>query len=136
MFDDNKKIGIGLCALGMFLGGVGVVFLFDRALLALGNLAFLGGISALLGITKTAKFFFKPEKLRGSAFFFGGFFIIIWGWAILGILLQAYGVWCLFSAFLPNLVSSIRLTPVGMIFDLPGFKRVAQWVYDQRRLPL
>lgn len=84
MFDDNKKIGVGLCALGIFVGGTGCVLFFDRALLALANvsepdeipvtpqtclaqLAFLTGIGFLLGLTKTIKFFFKPDKIAGKA---------------------------------------------------------------------
>eukprot|EP00386_Alphamonas_edax_P014356 GDKI01044134.1.p1 GENE.GDKI01044134.1~~GDKI01044134.1.p1 ORF type:complete len:139 (-),score=18.54 GDKI01044134.1:33-449(-) len=134
--DDNRKLGIGLLALGMLLSGLGIVLFFDRALLALGNMAFLAGICFMLGFSKTAKFFLKRDKLQGTAFFFGGFIIIVWGWGIIGLLLELYGVWKLFSAFLPNVLQAVRMTPLGFIFDLPVLSTVASWIYDQRRLPL
>lgn len=136
MFDDNKKIGIGLCSLGTLLTGLGAVLFLDRALLTLGNLSFLIGVGFILGISRMFTFFFKPEKLKGSCFFFGGFIVIVWKWALVGLLLEAYGLWCLFSAFLPNVVASMKISPVGWIFELPGLKQIAEWIYDQRRLPV
>ena len=38
MFDDNKKIGIGLCLLGMFCLFLGIMLIFDRFLLSIGHL--------------------------------------------------------------------------------------------------
>jgi len=84
MFDDNRKIGIGLTLLGLAMTGLGVLLFFDRALLALGNLSFLCGLCFLLGFAKTGKFFFRKEKLKGTSLFFGGFCLIIYGWCILG----------------------------------------------------
>ena len=80
MFDDNKKIGIGLCGLGLIMTLMGVMFLFDRALLCLGNMAFLAGLAFLLGPEKTGRFFVR--KKVPSAFFFGGFGISVFLWSI------------------------------------------------------
>eukprot|EP00923_Selenidium_pygospionis_P035067 GHVN01061124.1.p1 GENE.GHVN01061124.1~~GHVN01061124.1.p1 ORF type:complete len:133 (-),score=3.58 GHVN01061124.1:9-407(-) len=124
MFDDNRKIGIALCALGCLLTGLGAVLFLDRALLTLGNLCFLMGVGFILGPSRMVTFFFKRDKLKGSCFFFGGFFVILWKWAIVGLILELYGIWCLFSSFLPNVVASLKLSPVGWICDLPGFRQV------------
>lgn len=124
MFHDNRKIGIGLCAFGVLLGGLGVLLLFDRVLLALANLAFILGIGFIIGPMGTTRFFLRREKFKGSLFYFGGLTVIIWKWPIFGLLMQLYGVWCLFNALLPNVVASIKLSPIGFIFDLPGLKQV------------
>eukprot|EP00922_Rhytidocystis_sp_ex-Travisia-forbesii_P008241 GHVS01012144.1.p1 GENE.GHVS01012144.1~~GHVS01012144.1.p1 ORF type:complete len:137 (-),score=10.66 GHVS01012144.1:149-559(-) len=136
MLDDNKKIGVGLCAFGLLLGCVGVMLFFDRALLSLGNLAFLTGLGFLLGLNKLTKFFLKKDKLLGSFFYFCGFILIVYGHSLVGLLIEMYGVWRLFSAFLPNIIASAKLTPIGFIFNIPGIRQISQWIYDQRRLPL
>ena len=41
-FNDNRKIGIILITTGCILLTLGVVFLFDPALLAMGNILFIG----------------------------------------------------------------------------------------------
>uniref|UniRef100_A0A0G4I9K1 Vesicle transport protein n=1 Tax=Chromera velia CCMP2878 TaxID=1169474 RepID=A0A0G4I9K1_9ALVE len=135
-FDDNRKIGIGLTILGVAFTFLGILLFFDRAFLALGDLAFLTGLCFILGLQKTARFFFKKEKAVGSAFFFFGFVLVLYGWPLIGFLIQIYGVWKLFSAFLPNVVQAVKMSPIGWIFNLPGFKQVGDWIYDQRRLPL
>lgn len=59
MLDDNKKIGIGLCGIGVLCVTLGIFLLFDRTLLALGNVAFLFGLALLLGPFKAG---FKMVK--------------------------------------------------------------------------
>lgn len=136
LFDDNRRVGIGLCALGSLLAGLGILLFFDRVLLASANFAFLIGICFIVGPMGAGRFFLKREKRRGSFFFFGGLGVLLFGWAIPGILLQVYGIWHLFYALLPNIVASAKLTPVGFIFELPGIKQLANRIYDMRRLPL
>ena len=58
------------------------MFLFDRALLALGNVAFLAGLTCLLGVEKTSRFFIK--KRLPSVVYFGGIALIIYGWPFVG----------------------------------------------------
>ncbi|KAF8817790.1 Got1 family protein [Cardiosporidium cionae] len=135
MLDDNKKIGIGLCAIGLVLGGVGLLLFFDRALLSLGNIVFLIGLFFLMG-SRSIRFFFRKEKFIGSLFYLGGIGVIIFGWAMIGWLLEMYGLWKLFASFLPSVVTSLSLTPVGYLFNLPGIKQVTKLIQKQRRLPL
>eukprot|EP01071_Lankesteria_metandrocarpae_P008042 Lankesteria_metandrocarpae@DN4849_c0_g1_i3.p2 len=133
---ENEKLGVSICAVGLVLGGVGVLLFFDRALLSLANLAFVVGITFTIGPKRAINFFFKPTKLKASALYFGGAIVILWGWSMIGFFVELWGVWLLFRALLPNLVASVKLTPVGMIFNLPGIKQAGDWIYDQRRLPL
>jgi len=137
MFDDNKKIGIGLCAMGLIMMFLGVFLLFDKTLLALGNASFLGGLCLLLGITKTGKFFLRKEKWPASASFFGGFGLIIFGFSFFGFVLQLYGIWKLFAAFLPNVINALKFVPgVGPLLKLPPFSWLVGAVQDKNRLPI
>jgi singapore isolate B (sub-type 7) whole genome shotgun sequence assembly, scaffold_0 len=42
LFSDNRKIGVILVSLGVTLLVLGVILFFDSALLAMGNILFLG----------------------------------------------------------------------------------------------
>jgi len=61
--DPNKEIGIALLAIGCGLFLLGVLFLFDRALLLLGNIAFLTGLYFLVGMKTMFAFFTKEGFL-------------------------------------------------------------------------
>ena len=54
---DSRKIGTVLLFLGMLFLTLGVMFLFDRKLLAMGNILFLSGFSFLSGAKRTLFFF-------------------------------------------------------------------------------
>ncbi|KAH7650187.1 hypothetical protein RS030_4586 [Cryptosporidium xiaoi] len=136
MIDDNRKLGLGCCGLGMVLMILGVLFFFDKALLTIGNLTFVAGLTLLLGLSKVTRFFLKPDKLRGTLFYFGGLFVIIVKSTIIGFIIQMFGLFYLFNSFLPNIVSYIKLSPLSFILDIPGIKQLSEWIYDQRRLPL
>lgn len=97
-FDDNRKIGVGLTGFGALFLFLGILFFFDHALLALGNVLFLAGIVLLIGTGRTIKFFFgRPDKLRGTICFLGGIFIVLIGWPFIGMLIEAFGILNLFG---------------------------------------
>ncbi|XP_055943054.1 vesicle transport protein GOT1B-like isoform X2 [Argiope bruennichi] len=122
---DFQKIGIGLSGFGLFFLFLGVVFLFDKGLLALGNILFLSGLAFVIGLERTFRFFFQRHKLRGSAAFFGGIFIVLIGWPLVGIIIEIYGFIVLFSGFLPIVVNFVRRVPViGTILNLPLLNKI------------
>merc|ERR1719162_2553795 len=137
MFDDNKKIGIGCCGFGVLCLTMGIMFLFDRTLLALGNVAFLLGLSLLMG-KKVFKFFFRREKWKGTSAFFLGIAVIIIGWPFFGFLIELYGVWRLFAAFLPNLIWSLQNTVPGasLVLNMWPISLLVGAIKDNRRLPV
>ncbi|KAF5878910.1 putative vesicle transport protein [Botrytis fragariae] len=49
---------------GFFLIG-GVMMFFDRAMLAMGNILFLIGLTVIIGPQKTMAFFARRQKLKG-----------------------------------------------------------------------
>ena len=88
-----------------------MLLLFDRALLAMGNLLFVSGVALTIGPMATVKFFLRKRNRKGTAAFFGGFLLVLWGWAMVGMLLEGYGVIALFAGFLPTIL--IFLAPPG-----------------------
>eukprot|EP00435_Cladocopium_sp_Y103_P061721 s245_g23.t1 len=138
MLDDNKKIGIGLCGIGVLCVTLGIFLLFDRTLLALGNVAFLFGLALLLGPFKAFKFFFRKEKWKGTTGYFLGIAIIIVGWPFFGFLTEMYGIWKLFAAFLPNVLASLKMTVPGAatVLNMWPLSSLCNLINDQRRLPV
>ena len=67
----------------------------------------------------------SPPPAQGSAFFLGGLALVVWGWAIVGMAVEAYGFWLLFAGFFPTVLSFLRRIPVlGSAVDLPMLKSV------------
>lgn len=82
MFSDNTKIGSGLLFLGCVFLFLGCLFFFDPAMLALGDVLFLAGLTMTIGLSRTMRFFMRPDRLRGIIAFFGGY--VAWrGFALL-----------------------------------------------------
>lgn len=64
--------------------------------------------------------------LQGSAFFLAGVVLILIKWALVGICLEAYGFWALFSGFFPTILGFLRRLPIlGRLLDLPILKTVS-----------
>lgn len=124
MFSDNTKIGTGLLFLGCVFLFLGVIFLFDSALLALGDMMFLIGLVLTIGISRTVRFFSRPERMRGIVSFFGGIFLVFVRWPIFGMILQLYGLVYLFGQFFPIIGQQMKDTPViGQVFEIPAVER-------------
>lgn len=105
-----QKIG------GFFLIG-GVVLFFDRAMLAMGNILFLIGLTILIGHQKTFAFFARKQKLKGTAAFFTGLSLILVRWAFVGFLVELYGIFILFGDFIGTFLGFVRNVPVvGPLF--------------------
>ncbi|KAB0792299.1 hypothetical protein PPYR_14258 [Photinus pyralis] len=118
---DTQKIGVGLAGFGMFFLFLGVLMLFDKSLLALGNILFIAGLSCVIGLERTFRFFFQRHKVRASIAFFGGIIIVLVGWPLVGMLLESYGFVLLFSGFFPVAVNFLRRVPLlGTVLNMPG----------------
>ena len=57
VLDENQKIGIGLVALGLLFIVLGIVFMCDPSLIAIGNILFLAGLCFSIGFNKAFKLF-------------------------------------------------------------------------------
>eukprot|EP00063_Salmo_salar_P012896 XP_013987731.1 PREDICTED: vesicle transport protein GOT1A-like [Salmo salar] len=98
---ETQKIGVGLTGFGLFFLLFGVLLYFDSVLLAFGNVLFLAGLAFIIGLKRTAGFFFQRQKLRGSTFFLGGVALVLFRWPIIGMAVESYGFVLLFRSFFP-----------------------------------
>ncbi|XP_073303688.1 vesicle transport protein GOT1-like [Primulina huaijiensis] len=118
--NDRKKIGIGLTCFGVFFSFLGIIFFFDKGLLAIGNVLFISGVALTIGLKSSAQFFMKRSNFKGTVSFGAGFVLVIIGWAVLGMILEAYGFVVLFSGFWPTLAVFLQKIPIiGWIFQQP-----------------
>ncbi|ESO97367.1 hypothetical protein LOTGIDRAFT_159400 [Lottia gigantea] len=123
---DFQKIGVGLAGFGVAFLFLGVVFLFDKGLLAIGNILFISGLAFVIGLERTFRFFFQRHKLKATGFFFGGILIVLIGWPVVGMCLEVYGFFLLFSGFFPVAINFLRRVPIiGTILYLPGIRSLA-----------
>uniref|UniRef100_A0A5K3FZM9 HCO3_cotransp domain-containing protein n=1 Tax=Mesocestoides corti TaxID=53468 RepID=A0A5K3FZM9_MESCO len=66
------------------------------------------------------------HKLKGTSFFFGGIFVVLFGFPLIGTVIELYGSFCLFSGFMPVVVQFLYNVPViGWILHFPGINKVA-----------
>ncbi|KAF8473148.1 got1 family protein [Kalaharituber pfeilii] len=127
---DTQKVGAGFCSGGGFFFLFGLMLFFDRAMLAMGNILFLIGITLLLGAKKTFNFFARKEKLKGTACFIVGIAFILARLPMIGFFIECYGLLCLFSDFFGVIVGFIGSIPVvgpyleGPLSRITGGSRV------------
>lgn len=119
------EIGIGLTAFGLAFMILGILLLFDKGLLAMGDLLFLGGVTLLIGVKRSTRFFFQRKKAKGSALFFGGMLLVLVGWPVIGMGVEVFGFINLFGDFFPIAIAFMRRMPiVGNFMLLPGVRVV------------
>lgn len=119
------EIGIGLTAFGLAFMILGILLLFDKGLLAMGDLLFLAGVTLLIGVKRSTRFFFQRKKAKGSALFFGGMLLVLVGWPVIGMGVELFGFVNLFGDFFPIAIAFMRRMPiVGNFMLLPGVRVV------------
>ncbi|XP_057835814.1 vesicle transport protein GOT1 [Cryptomeria japonica] len=133
--NDRKKIGMGLTGFGVLFFFLGIIFFFDKGLLAMGNILFLAGVMLTIGVKSTVQFFMKRSHYKGSIAFVIGFFFVLIGWPVIGMILEIYGFIFLFSGFWPTFVVFLNRIPLlGWVFQLPFIKSL--FGSRQRRVPV
>ncbi|XP_053228815.1 vesicle transport protein GOT1B-like [Podarcis raffonei] len=117
---DTQKIGTNLTGFGEFFLFFGMILIFDKALLAIGNVLFVAGLAFVIGLERTFRFFFQKHKVKATGFFLSGELIVLIGWPLIGMVLEIY-VFLLFRDFSPVVVGFIRRVLVlGYLLNLPG----------------
>lgn len=92
----THKIGTMVTGLGVTFTFFGVLLLFDRGLLVVGNFGFLVGIFILFGAQQTVQFFLRAHISAVLLFFFG-ICCILSGWTFLGFVIEGLGFFNLFK---------------------------------------
>jgi len=120
MLSDNQKIGAFLTGFGVIFTLLGVPF-FDRGLLAIGNIAFMVGLTMIIGFRKTQKWLMQRKKWAGTTCFLGGIILVLTGWTLIGLIIEIFGFVNLFGNFFPIAFTFLRRLPViGLFLNLPG----------------
>lgn len=114
MGSDRLKIGMGLIGLGAVVTFIGVLLLFDRALLSIGNIVLAVGLLISLGPRKMkAVLFGGKRRIPGSVLVIVGFCLIaFFGWVYVGYILELVGSFVLFKAYMGTILNIMR--------DIPG----------------
>lgn len=80
---------------------IGILFIyfvyFPNIFFLLYQILFLSGLAFIIGLRRTAHFFFQRQKLRSSAFFLGGVALVLLRWPRIGMLVETYGFVLLFK---------------------------------------
>ncbi|KAI0253436.1 Got1-domain-containing protein [Lactifluus subvellereus] len=117
---DTQKIGVGLTLFGVLFMMLGVMLFFDGALLALGNILFLGGLFLIVGPQKTFYLFTRRNRLRGTTCFLSGIVLVFLKWPTIGVLVEMFGFLDLFGDFFPIILTFLRQLPlIGSFLNLP-----------------
>lgn len=82
-------------------------------------------MACVIGLDRTFRFFFQKHKLKGSIAFFGGIIVVLVGFPLIGMIIESYGFFLLFSGFFPAAINFLRRVPVlGSFLNMPGVSRV------------
>jgi len=108
----NKKVGLTLLAAGGVLTFLGIMMLFNKFLLRLGNFLLIAGVPMTIGPGKTAGYFLQPKKARATGCLFTGIFLVVIGWARIGIALEIFGLLNLFGNMFPFLMVFLKQMPI------------------------
>jgi hypothetical protein len=118
---------------------------FDRAMLAMGNvrpphshlirsdpsanaprkILFLAGLTLIIGLQKTAIFFARRQKLKGTAAFVAGIVLILIRYPLIGFLVELYGIFVLFGDFLLTIAGFVGNVPVVGPYIARGLEAIA-----------
>ncbi|KAI5433326.1 variant 2, Golgi Transport [Lathyrus oleraceus] len=94
------------------------------------KILFVSGVSLTIGLKSTMQFFMKRSNFKGTISFGIGFLILMVGWPILGMIIEAYGFIVLFSGFWPTVSVFIQKIPVlGWLVQLPFIRSL----FDRNR---
>jgi len=130
---DAQKIGVALTTFGTLFMFLGVMLFFDSALLALGNMLFLSGLTLIIGPHKTFYFFARKQKLRGTICFLGGVMLVFLKYPFIGMIVETFGFLNLFGDFFPVVLTFLRQLPfIGTLLSLPYVRPVIDRLVGSR----
>ncbi|PWA28501.1 hypothetical protein CCH79_00016311, partial [Gambusia affinis] len=99
------------------------------------KILFVAGLSFVIGLERTFRFFFQRHKAKATSFFLGGIFVVLTGWPIIGVVLEIYGFFLLFRGFFPVAVGFIRRVPVlGSLLSLPGLRTLVDKIGESNSM--
>jgi hypothetical protein len=76
------------------------------------QILFLIGLTLIIGVQRTAMFFARRQKLKGTAAFASGILLILLRWPFFGFLIELYGIFVLFGDFFATFAGFVANVPV------------------------
>lgn len=110
--NGNKKIGMTLLGAGAVSTLLGISLFFNKTLMRLGNLLFIAGVPLFIGPGRTTGYFLQPKKARATGCLGFGIFLVMIGWPVLGIALEAFGIMNLFGNMFPVFMVLLKQMPI------------------------
>ena len=112
------EVGLIVSGFGVLFLAMGVGLLFDAALLALGNVLLSVGFMITIGLQNIASLITNLSRLPGTICFILGMYMVITGWARIGIIIEFIGIITLFINFFPFVFWFIEWIPfIGPILS-------------------
>ncbi len=112
LFQNQKRLGATLLALGILFTTFGMMLFFEGNLLRLGNMFMIFGITFLLGPNKVRGFFMKAERMQATIITAVGVFLVFTGKPRMGILCEIFGLLNLFGNMFPYLLAIGKQIPI------------------------
>ena len=89
------------------------------------QILFIFGLTLIIGLQKTAIFFARRQKWKGTAAFTAGIILILLRWPLVGFLIELYGIFVLFGDFFATIGSFAGNIPIvgpylQLAFDRAG----------------
>ena len=135
ILSDQQKVGVSLTLFGSLFFFLGILFVLDGALMAIGNLLFMAGLPLILGLTKTVKFFSRKSKRVASASFLTGITLVFLKWVFFGLIFEGFGVLSLFGDFIPVVIGVLRNLPIiGNFLNMPFIRHLTDRLTENRRM--
>ena len=126
--NDRNKIGVGLLGFGALFFIIGILLLFDRALLVMSNILILMAILILMNPKGFYSFAIQKEKIQGTIAFFLGIILVLFKLPIPGIVCEVCGAYWLFGGFLPLLFK--------LLLKIPYISRIFPFLGSDETLPI
>eukprot|EP00559_Dactyliosolen_fragilissimus_P000616 CAMPEP_0184864642 /NCGR_PEP_ID=MMETSP0580-20130426/15733_1 /TAXON_ID=1118495 /ORGANISM="Dactyliosolen fragilissimus" /LENGTH=254 /DNA_ID=CAMNT_0027363529 /DNA_START=302 /DNA_END=1066 /DNA_ORIENTATION=+ len=127
----DKKIGMFLLGGSAVFTLLGISLFFNKSLMRLGNLLLISGVPMTIGPARTVGFFLQPKKARATGCLLAGVFLVMVGWPIFGIALEAFGLLNLFGNMFPMLMIILKQLPfVGSLFGKSNNSRRQEYQRD------
>jgi hypothetical protein len=96
-----------------------------RPLLTSPQILFIIGLTLIIGFQKTALFFARRQKWKGTAAFVVGILLILLRWPFFGFVIELYGIMVLFGDFFATIAGFVGNVPVVGPYIAAGLEKIS-----------
>jgi hypothetical protein len=89
------------------------------------QILFIIGLTLIIGFQKTALFFARRQKWKGTAAFVVGILLILLRWPFFGFIIELYGIMVLFGDFFATIAGFVGNVPVVGPYIAAGLEKIS-----------